>query len=547
MRRGLLLPPNSGRKILTPTQVRTTGRSGQIRQGRQLVNADFTDQGLSVPRALWNLGGLTDASGNAVTLTNGGSVTFGSGITGATTEAALFSRNGSTGFLTAPNSIKQRFGTWGCWFRATPTADASPQGQILMSMFRTAADFAFEFGIQSNKELYVNVSTDGTSANFSSAVAYGCPVLDDVWHFAGFTWDGYKILIYLDGFPVAQTSATTGTYPRGPMYTGGTGLLYLGAHQLDTATPYSGRMDEAFVSPDILKPHHWDYLRAVKIPHGQSAPRFIRARRYHYDKTAVMAASDFSSQPLVGYNFNTGALTTDNYGSLGKTLTNNGSIQEGPSPDGSTGSAVLVAASNQYFSASDASLPSGAASRTIGWMMRRRLGSGFETTFMYGTLAGATQEIRLDHDSAGRMRFVSGAVAECQPLAAADDTYWSWYHLVYDNSHPGGVKAKLYTNGTCQGVSQSTMATVLAGANAFRIGENTDGSANADMMLSNFFICNYAMQPDEIRRQIDKQGDLIGISEIPTEDFLVDIDNTHAYVIFTGVSPRDSIELTVEV
>jgi hypothetical protein len=545
MRRSILLPPNRGRQILAPTQVGSTGRVGQIRQGRVLTNADFTDQGLSPPRALWNLSNTSDASGNSVTLTNAGGVTFGSGITGAGTEAAIFPNSGTNGFLSAPNSIKQRFGTWGCWFRTTPTSHGSPTAQIIMSMIRTTGDYVFEWVIEADRTMSVTVY-DGTVSNFIKTIGYGAVVSDDAWHFGMFTWDGASLLLYLDGYLIGNSTTTGGSGHKGPMHVGGTGLLYIGARQVDTNRPFAGRIDEAFVTDQILKPHHMDFLRAVKIPHGLPSPRMVRAVRYHYDKTSTLAASDFTSQPLVGYNFLSGQLTTDHYGSLGKTLSATGSPTESPSPDGSTGGAALVAASNQSFGASDSSLPAGNSSRTLGLMMRRRIGGGFETLASYGTYNVSGQEFRLDVDSAGRLRLTTGTAVAAQTFLLAEDTGWLWIHWVYDHNHPGGVRHRLYINGTCHMVATDTLNTVLGGAGKFRIGENPDGSANADMTIQNLYITNYAQQPDEIRRIVDKQGDLIGVSQVPTDDFLVDISSTDIYCIFTGVSPRDSIELTVE-
>jgi hypothetical protein len=67
------------------------GALNQRRAGRQLAPAQFTALGLSVPLGLWNLGDLTDISGNGRVLSNKGAVTFGAGINGLATTAAVFS------------------------------------------------------------------------------------------------------------------------------------------------------------------------------------------------------------------------------------------------------------------------------------------------------------------------------------------------------------------------------------------------------------------------------------------------------------------------
>ena len=85
-----LSPPAS---VLTGARVLDVGVVNQVRAGRQLTLADFTNLGLSAPAGLWNLSNLTDVSGNGRTLVNKGSVPFATGINGAASTAAQFSGN----------------------------------------------------------------------------------------------------------------------------------------------------------------------------------------------------------------------------------------------------------------------------------------------------------------------------------------------------------------------------------------------------------------------------------------------------------------------
>ena len=50
--------------VVSSRQVLDTGITNQIRAGRQLTAADFTAMGLSAPIALYNLGSVSDSSGN---------------------------------------------------------------------------------------------------------------------------------------------------------------------------------------------------------------------------------------------------------------------------------------------------------------------------------------------------------------------------------------------------------------------------------------------------------------------------------------------------
>jgi hypothetical protein len=523
------------------TQVKSIGASGGIRAGRQLSNTDFTNIGLTAPRALWNLGSTADASGNAVTLTNGGQVTFGHGITGATTEAAIFAGTTSGGFLSAPNSIKQGYGSWGLWFR-TPAKGA----QYLMSMVKVSAtDNVFEMGVESGA-LYVLASVPG-SLNQLVARSYGTALMDDYWHFVGFTWDGQLIRLYVDGRAQYSSNLThTGTPTAGPLYTGGTGLLYLGGREVDATPAFSGRIDEAFVTNQVLKEEHWRYLYAAKVAHGLSQPRIAEVNRKKFTKTSDLVSADFPSQPLVGYNFLTGALTTDNYGSLGKTLTNNGSIGDAVSEDGATGAVSLQSAGNHSFSASDASLPATSAARTIGIMMQYRRPVVSCGHLGYGTIT-ATNEIML-WSSSGGLTGINTGITDIISVNGPDNaTGACWVFFVYDNSDPGLQKSKLFFDGTAHSSVTTAVNTTLAGAGRFRIGERTDGTLNADQTVQNVFITNYAMRPEELRAIVDKPGVSLGTrSPLDPSDHILRIDDDYLYVVFDDVPGRDSVELILE-
>src|SRR3954465_3419722 len=109
---------SSASGVLAAAQILDVGLLNQRRAGRQLTNADFTSLGLSVPLGLWNLGDLTDVSGNGRVLANKGAVPFGTGINGNPTTAAVFS--GSTGQALyvadtgAADPLRIKTGSFGC-------------------------------------------------------------------------------------------------------------------------------------------------------------------------------------------------------------------------------------------------------------------------------------------------------------------------------------------------------------------------------------------------------------------------------------------------
>ena len=72
-------PVGSDLAVLAAVPILDVGLANQIRAGRQLTAADFTNMGLSAPVGLWNLSDLSDVSGNGRNLNNKGAIPFAAG------------------------------------------------------------------------------------------------------------------------------------------------------------------------------------------------------------------------------------------------------------------------------------------------------------------------------------------------------------------------------------------------------------------------------------------------------------------------------------
>jgi hypothetical protein len=127
-----VVPAQAGKTAVVSSLVSDVGQVGQVRAGRQLAASDFTTLGLSAPRGLWNLSDLTDASGNARSLTNKGGVSFSPGINGLSATAAQFAGSTAQALYIADTGAADPFristGSWGCWFR---TAKRSSSQRLL--------------------------------------------------------------------------------------------------------------------------------------------------------------------------------------------------------------------------------------------------------------------------------------------------------------------------------------------------------------------------------------------------------------------------------
>lgn len=545
-RRSLLLPPKQ--RILTLGQVHDVGQVGNFRSGRALTNADFTACGLSTPRALWNLSDNSDASGNGVALTNGGSTspTAAIGITGEAATAKFFSGQGATApFLSAPNTIKQGYGTWGCWFKTAKRGVA----QSLIVMFRTAGVLAVGLDILSTNVMRSFVSSDGSSTAFYQLDG-SLDVCDDRWHFAQFSWDGSKMVLLLDGRIEAVGTNNIGAPAAvAPAYTAdGTMLLYIGSRQADNVAPFFGMIDEAFVTSDIVDLDQHRFLMAKKVDHGQPPLVATSIRVDRRRRTSNYVAGDFPTQPLVGYNLNTAALTTDNYGSLSKALTNNGGVTEAPDVDGArTGAANFQAASSQSLSATDASLPSGTGARSVGVWFKLRDVTTSRFLIGWGTTQG-TNEVSLGITTGGLLSAQNGALTLLGP--AVSDGQWHLAVFTQDGAASDGLLNKLFLDGRLVASSTAALVSVaLGGANKFRLGSTVTPDNFLLGQIGGAFVCGYALTSDQVRTLYNKQGISVG-NRSPVDPIAALIeryDDSSFYLITPPEIPgTDTIELEVD-
>jgi hypothetical protein len=308
---------------------------------------------------LWNLSDLSDASGNGRALINKGAVPFTTGINGLANTAARFSGVVGQGLYIADSGAADPFriktGSFGCWFRC---AKRSTQ-QVLMSKFNgvPAANAWILQLIGNTPSCTLYLDGVGTAAGCAGIT----DVIDDRWHFVCITYDGSAAKMYVDGilegFGVGNGMLNSGASP-----------MNLGTYGADAANagglPLFGRMDEVFVTNDILTEDQIRNLYCAKIPHAlgirptRASVNVIRRRR-----GAALVAGDFPVQPLRLHNFSAGSL--GDAGSNNVALTNNGGAVAVTGADGTKDNAFAFTGT-QTLSATDAGLPNAFTARSYG-------------------------------------------------------------------------------------------------------------------------------------------------------------------------------------
>lgn len=533
--RGYDGPASADLAVLTDQAILDVGATNQIRAGRQLAPADFTDMGLSVPLGLWNLGTVNDVSGNGRHLVNKGAVTFINGINGTATTCAQFA--GSTNKVLyisdtgAADPFRLRYGSVGCWFRSSRRYAAS---QTLISKWTVAGNQeSWILYIDSTFHLTWSWTLDGSTG---LSVTSTQDVVDDRWHHVVCTYNGMIGAIYLDGVLLNAASHTAGEI------FGGTAPLNIGGNSGDGSTPSAnalfGRVDEAFVTGDVLDAYQVRNLYCTKIAHALGAVPKRASLSFKWRRLGgAWVAGDFPAQPYRLHNFQGYSLTDD--GTHNIALTNNNAARPAPGADGTADNAFRFNGTNQSLSSADTSLPSGTGSRSYGAWFRTVSATGYQTVVTWGTNGtGDTRLILASGDIAG----FNGADAMTGP--SVDDGAWHFGVIVENNSAGDALKRKLYLDGVMVASSVTLNSIVLVGADGFRIGTDS-GGAFFEGSIDGVFVTNQALKLDEVAKLYAKGVQTLMAAPRNPENFVYGMTSTDIYASFEALSPRYLVSLGV--
>ena len=533
--------------IVAQRSVLDIGQVGQTRAGRQLAVADFTDCGLSAPIGLWNLGSTADVSGNGRTLTNKGPVTFGVGIEGAAGSAAMFTGQPTQALYITDAGGSDPFrvatGSFGCWMRTAATPGTA---QTLISKSAVyGTNTAYLLTVNSNNQAQLTVSKDGGLDNVAIATSRR-NVTDDRWHFIVGTYDGFAAHIYVDGLLTGSASMV-----------GGGGAIYasaepfnIGARDADAGAsalqPHFGRIDEAFVTNEVLTADQVRHLYGVKIAYGMSsAPRRVSLSVTRRSRGAELANGDFPSNPARAHNFAAGALTELNGGA---TLTaTGGSAVTVAGPDGQKDSGVLLSG-GAYLRSADTGLPSGMDARSFGcWVCARPHTTSYQNFIGWGT-GGSAHTALFIAPGSGLLSHVNGSSTVSASWEVVADERWHHVAVVEDNAAADGIKRKLYFDGRFVKGSATLNSLAPAGSTGFRIGTDYSGAQPFYGMVSRAFVFAGALTSDQVAALAAKPAPSAGLLKPSPKDTGDHIEGLWAdSLIFVGddLEPHWLVDLEV--
>jgi hypothetical protein len=529
------------KQALSAIQVQDVGNLGQIRAGRVLTPADFTNMGLSTPLGLWNLGTVNDSSGNVRNLTNKGTVIFDTGITGSAAEAAVFT--GSTGQALyiadtgAADPFRIRTGSWGCWFR---TAKRGVQQQAISKIGTagTNADTAWLMRVE-NSNVLVAIASDGTNAVTATGIS---DVADDRLHFGVAVMDGSFLRLYVDGSLEAKVA--TGTILLQQLAK----PLNIGSGGADAVTasiqPSFGRIDEAFVTADVLSPEQVYNLYCASIPHTLGVvPTGTRLAVRRLKRGGTLAVTNFPATPVRLHNFTAASLNDE--GSNATPLVANpgtGAIVSVAGADGSPGNAYSFSGAHTGLSATDTGLPSGLSARSYGIWFKTTSVAATGTMIGWGTIGTADARL-LIAITTGNIFSQSGADAIQGPNVS--DGLWHFAVTVEDNAAVDLVKRKFYLDGRLVGGSTVLTSLTLAGANRFRIGAAPDATQPFVGQTDGAFIHAGALTPEQVKLLYNIGSQQLAPSPKDDADNIEALELTRVLAHFDNIEGTELVDLAV--
>ena len=485
-------PIGSDLDVLIQQAILDIGIPGQIRAGRQLTPADFTNLGLAAPAGLWNLTNNALDSSGANNLTPKGTVAYVRGIDGVDSSAAQF--NGTNALYIndsgATDPLRIIVGSIGAWFRTAKTGTI----QTILSKRGPAPEIGYWLRILASNVIGFGFSDDGTVTYEISGLTRVC---DDRWHFAVATYDGILQSLYIDG--TLEASVLHGDSGADLIH-GASEPFNIGGYNTDASTapsdPSFGRVDEAFVTPEVLSADKVFNLYCTKIAHTLGAiPSGVSLNVYPGSKGSALVSADFPAAPLRLYNFS--AKSLGNEGSNpSATLTAAGAPVSVAGVDGTKENAYNFSG-GQRFTATDAGLPAGIVTCSYGMWFKCSDGtSPLRYLLNWGAGTPGTTDARI-YLVSGVIQFATGSGT---PVAGpfVSDGQWHFVVVVQDVSPSDGVKRKFYLDGRLIASSTALASITLGGANRFVVASSIASSGNYIGQIDTVFVIDRALLMGEI-------------------------------------------------
>lgn len=534
----------------TPVNFVQAGMQGAIngesncRAGRALARVDFTTQmGLAEPTFLFPAAAaMVDISVSPKTITNVG-LTNGYGIEGTLNSCCV--GNGSQ-YCTVPNTVKQKYGSWGGWFKLSTKG----QAQLMGMWASTGSDQSMRLIVTADGFPRAEFSTGGgaLTGNYSQGNTY---IADDKWHQIVCTWDGTRACVFVDGKLDSEETATLAIANNnvgGPLNQSATLVFAIFSNSTGGVAMPTGKFDEVFITKDVLNEDAVRFLYAKKFTHtlGTQPMNFWLNVQRRF-RAASYTAADFTSnwavtQPTVGSNQQGNTYVNDYGSAVGFNPGTAGSVQtDAKGPDGD--SVAWYFDGTGDTSGSDATnFQTGLLPQTYGVWIKCNRPAARMCVYAQGTAAGgAGRQIDILTDGS-LVAYGAGAVTTSQVIAQnIADGQWHFV-VVVEN-----LGKRLYVDGEMVDQTGISPASVTAGgALGIRIGTDL---AHANSYVGNMAGWFYAKTdyPQELIKMMYQKGNVVFGTRVPLDPMphVERADTAAVYVIFDEMDELDAVELII--
>lgn len=530
-------PMGSDLDVIVQQSIFDIGMPNQIRAGRTLSVDDFTDLGLTAPEALWNLSNLNDSSGNGHGLTDKGSVGFVRGVDGVDTHGAEFSGVNALYIndVGSADPFRVRVGTFAAWVRT------AKQGvfQSILTKRGASGQLGWWLRIRDTNVASFGCSATGTTLLEVNGLSRIC---DNRWHFIVGVFDGVLQQLYVDG--VLEASALRGATGTELIF-GSNSPLNVGSYGANSsvavAEPLFGRVDEAFVTTEILSDEKIYNLYCTKILHSLgSIPSGVSLNVYSGSKGASLLSSDFPTAPLRLHNFSNGSLGDD--GVNGVPLSVIGTPVKVAGVDGTKDNAYNLS-STQRFTATDTGLPSGTSPTSYGCWIKCSNGVASALYIITWGTTNGTNDNRL-YLVQGNITFGNGGGTPVAGPFIADGN-WHFVVVTQENAPSDGVKRKFYVDGRLVASSTVLNSVTPGGPNKFVVGSSLTSASNLIGEIDTVFVTDYVLGMADITKLYVKSL----VDHLPSPknagDHVQAMDDTYLLVAFDTLDIADKVSLKV--
>lgn len=526
------------------------GRAGAINgetnafAGRQLARTDFTTlMNANEPILLWNCSSFTIEQSVSTRAISSFGLSADYGVDGANGTNSCIWNSVGTGTAQAPNAVKTGFGSWGAWVKPQQPGTRT----TLFGMWSTSGtDNSIRMDITADGFARFEVSTTGTATQgvYSQGNTY---IGDDQWHFVVGTWDGVKCCVYVDGvLDSNETMQLTvgGTIFQGIANTSASLTFGFLCNSVGTQNT-TGRLDEAFITSDILEESQVRFLYCRKIPHALATiPRIQLMNRQVYTRSAVYASTDFTTtwnvtQPTVGTNMRATTFVED-YGSSSLIPTLTGIVSSANGLDGAVNHAWGFTGSSNVIGSDATNFVVGLLPFSVGFWIKCIRPNAAMTVYAQGTAAGAAGR-QIDVLTDGSIAFYgSGASATSQVIApGVADGQWHFVVCVEN------LYKKIFVDGSLVGFTGINGNSIASGgASGFRLGQSLTATQGFTGVLGGFFYAKTEYQQALIQKMYQKQG-LLRHDRQPLDptNHIEKIDASNIYCVFDQLDETDSVEM----